>query len=47
MCLAVYTATNKELELGTFVADQTVIYFEKLSDECRFRSKLTPRSVSN
>jgi hypothetical protein len=29
MCLAVYISTDKELELGTFVAGQTVIYFEK------------------
>jgi hypothetical protein len=33
MCFAVYIGTSKELELGTFVADQTDIYFEKLSDE--------------
>lgn len=33
MCLAVYIGTNKELELGTFVADQTDIYFEQLIEE--------------
>ena len=33
MCFAVYIGTNKELELGMFVAEQTDIYFEKLSDE--------------
>jgi hypothetical protein len=33
MCLAVYISTDKELELETFVAGQTDIYFEKPSDE--------------
>ena len=33
MCLAVYISTDKELELGTFVAGQTDIYFEKPTDE--------------
>ncbi len=33
MCLAVYISTDKELELRTFVAGQTDIYFEKPSDE--------------
>ena len=33
MCFAVYIGTDKELELGTFVPEQTDIYFEKLSDE--------------
>ena len=33
MCLAVYIATDKKIELGTFVAEQTYIYFEKPIDE--------------
>ena len=33
MCFAVYIGTDKELELETFVPEQTDIYFEKLSDE--------------
>ena len=33
MCYAVYLGTGRELELGSFVPDQTDIYFEKLSVE--------------
>lgn len=33
MCLSVYIATNKDLELGTFSAGETEIFFEGLSDE--------------
>ena len=33
MCFSVYIGTEKELELGKFVPEQTDIYFEKLTDE--------------
>jgi len=33
MCFAVYIGTNKTFELGIFLADQTDIDLEKLSDE--------------
>lgn len=33
MCIAVYISTNKELELETYIAGQTDIYFEKPSEE--------------
>ncbi len=33
MCFVAYIGTNKQLELGTFVPEQTDIYFDKLSDE--------------
>ncbi len=33
MCFVVYIGTNKELELGTFVPEQTDIYFGKISEE--------------
>lgn len=33
MCFAVYIGTEKELELGHFIPEQTDIYFEKLTDE--------------
>ena len=31
MCFAVYIGTEKELELGQFIPEQTDIYFEKLT----------------
>jgi hypothetical protein len=47
MCFAVYIGTNKKLELGTFVADQTDIYFEKLSEEeeIALRSKFSKTNI--
>jgi hypothetical protein len=33
MCFAIYIGTEKELELGKFVPEQTDIYFENLTDE--------------
>lgn len=47
MCLAVYIGTNKELELGTFVAGQTEIFFEKLSEdeESALRPKFSKKNI--
>lgn len=47
MCLAVYISTDKELELETFVAGQTYIYFEKPSDEEEnaLRSKFSKANI--
>jgi hypothetical protein len=47
MCLAVYIGTNKELELGTFEAGQTEIYFEKLSEdeESALRPKFSKKNI--
>jgi len=47
MCLAVYISTDKELELERFVAGQTDIYFEKLSDdeEIALRPKFSKKNI--
>ncbi|MBK7959706.1 MAG: hypothetical protein IPK03_17480 [Bacteroidetes bacterium] len=47
MCLAVYIGTNKELELGTFVANETDIYFEQPSEEeaTALRPKFTKTNI--
>ena len=46
MCLEVVIGTNQELEVGLFVPDETLIYFEKLDQEIEdsLRSKFTKRN---
>lgn len=47
MCLAVYISTEKELELESFVAGQTYIYFEKpsIKEENALRPKFSKTNI--
>ncbi|WP_338768410.1 hypothetical protein WAF17_07745 [Bernardetia sp. ABR2-2B] len=47
MCYSVYIATNQKLEEGSFVPNETDIYFSKISDaeEVRLRSKFSKENI--
>jgi hypothetical protein len=47
MCYSVYIGTNRKLEIGTFVANETDIYFENLNDEREnsLRPKFTKTNI--
>ncbi|MBK9399637.1 MAG: hypothetical protein IPN36_01910 [Bacteroidetes bacterium] len=47
MCYCVYLGTNRQLELGNFVPEQTDIFLQQLSEEEQtfLRPKFTKRNI--
>lgn len=47
MCYQIVIGTNQELEVGSFIPNETLIYFEKLDQEIEasLRSKFTKRNL--